>query len=148
MAANQGSENVTTPQAIDQRCKEALECCDNDAHRTVILAAFAAVRADTAARIAELEHERDALSGYITARTAPRQGIEPQYDQSDADAFYLAEDNRKLKQRAATLEQALRDVRQLLDRFNREGGHGIPEHEMMRDRIAMVDRTIGASHVP
>lgn len=41
----------------EQRCKEALECCDNDAHRVVIIAAFAAVRAESAARIAQLEKE-------------------------------------------------------------------------------------------
>lgn len=42
------------------------------------------------ARVRELE-------GYIRARTAPRQGGEPQYDQSDVDAFYLAQRVRELE---------------------------------------------------
>ena len=113
---------ATTPEASDQQralqdMREANTQYEAAKDQISIMAAsyglamaarrYLRVRAESSAsdtaRIKELE-------GDIEARKAPRHRGEPQYDQSDADAFYLGQENRTLKTRIAALEQALRSI--------------------------------------
>ena len=95
---------------------------------------YNAALATLTAALAQARQDAQALRDYIAARTTPRQGAEPQYDQSDADAFYLADENHKLRQVAE----------QLLAELNRHQpiswvcGH----HDCREERLLAIQRTL------